>query len=406
MPSLKVALRKDVVNTDGKANIKIRISHHRAGDIKGKTRYICTPYYIEPRYLGDDGLIKTTYPGHVSLNGSLTLQLHEYNKKIAAMGPDVVYMDISTLVARLKATGAPGSSFSSYMKRRIEELRQESRHGYADSYRYTLWHLESYTRRDDIRFGEITAAFLKGFEAHLRHDLALRVNTVRIYLNNIRAVFYHAIDAEIIAGDISPFRKFKIAQEKTRPRPLDIKDLRKLISLRDKLTRQQLRAVDLFFLSFYLCGINFKDLLYLRPADLVKGRIEYSRFKTGRAYSVKVLPEAKKIIDRYPGERYLLNLMDTKEKISPGRMSEAAHDILSQENKLLKTIARVYKLPFRFSTYSARYSWATIAAGIGISRDIIAHALGHGIDTMTDIYIDFDLGKVDQANRKVINSIR
>jgi len=406
MPSLKVVLRKDVVNADGKANIKIRISHHRAGDPKGKTRYICTPYYIEPRYLGADGLIKTSYPGHVSLNGSLMLQLHGYNTTIAALGPDVIYMDINTIINRLRARATHGSSLTSYMKRRVEELRREGRHSYANTYVYTLGHLEAYTRRDDIRFSEITIAFLKDFEAHLRHDLKLRTNTIRIYLNNIRAVFYHAIDAEIIRGDISPFRKFKIAQEKTRPRPLDVKDLKKLISLRDKLTRQQLRAVDLFFLSFYLCGINLKDLLYLRPADLVKGRIGYNRFKTGRAYSIKVLPEAKKIIARYRGEKYLLNIMDAKEKISPGRMAEADHDILSQENKLLKAIAMKHRLPFRFSTYSARYSWATIASRLGISRDTIAHALGHGIDSMTDIYIDFDLKKVDQANRKVAAIIK
>lgn len=406
MPSLKVVLKKDVVNTDGKANIKIRVSHHRAGDLKGKVRYLSTPYYIEPRYLGADGLVKTTWPGHVSLNGSLMLQLHEYNTTIASLGPDVIYMDINTIINRLRANITPGSSFTSYMKRRVEELRKEGRHSYANTYVYTLGHLVTHTRRDDIRFSEITVAFLKDFEAHLRHDLSLRTNTIRIYLNNIRAVFYHAIDADIIRGDISPFRKFKIAQELTRPRPLDVKDLKRLIRLRDKLTRQQLRAVDLFFLSFYLCGINLKDLLYLRPADMVKGRIEYNRFKTGRAYSVKVLPEARKIIDRYRGEKYLLNMMDAKEKISPGRMAEAAHDILSQENKLLKTITRVHELPFRFSTYSARYSWATIASRLGISRDIIAHALGHGINSMTDIYIDFDLKKVDQANRKVAAAVR
>lgn len=405
MPSLKVVLRKDVVNADGKANIKIRISHHRAGDPKCKTRCIRTPYYIEPHYLGDDGLVKTSYPGHVSLNGSLMLQLHGYNNIIAGIGPDVIYMDINTIINRLTAYTTYGSSLTSYMKHRITELRKEGRHAYADSYFYTLGHLEVYTRREDIRFSEITVAFLKDFEAHLRHDLSLRTNTIRIYLNNIRAVFYHAIDREIIRGDLSPFRKYKIAQEKTRPRPLDVKELKKLLSLRNKLTRQQLRAVDLFFLSFYLCGMNFKDLLHLRPADLVKGRIEYNRFKTGRAYSVKVLPEAKKIIDRHRGEKYLLNIMDAKEKISPGRVAEATHDILSQENKLLKTITMIHNLPFRFSTYSARYSWATIASHIGISRDVIAHALGHGIDSMTDLYINFDLRKVDQANRKVIRCL-
>jgi integrase len=131
----------------------------------------------------------------------------------------------------------------------------------------------------------------------------------------------------------------------------------------------------------------------------------YKRFKTGRDYSIKILPRAKKIIDRYAGNKYLLSFMDLKEKVSPGRMEEAHHDVLSQVNKLLKKIKKDHKLSFHISTYDARYSWATIAAGIGISRDIIAHALGHGINTMTDLYIDFDQDKVDQANRRVIGTL-
>ena len=40
---------------------------------------------------------------------------------------------------------------------------------------------------------------------------------------------------------------------------------------------------------------------------------------------------------------------------------------------------------------------------LDIPRDTIAHALGHGTNTVTDIYIDFDQSKVDEANRKVID---
>ena len=57
----------------------------------------------------------------------------------------------------------------------------------------------------------------------------------------------------------------------------------------------------------------------------------------------------------------------------------------------------------KISTYWARHTWATIAASLDISRDVIAHGLGHGNNTVTDIYIDFDQSKVDDANRKVID---
>ena len=55
------------------------------------------------------------------------------------------------------------------------------------------------------------------------------------------------------------------------------------------------------------------------------------------------------------------------------------------------------------TTYWARHTWATIAASLDIPRDTIAHALGHGGNTVTDIYIDFDQKKVDDANRRVLD---
>ena len=55
------------------------------------------------------------------------------------------------------------------------------------------------------------------------------------------------------------------------------------------------------------------------------------------------------------------------------------------------------------SSYVARHSWATIAASLDIPKDVIAHALGHGGSSVTDIYIDFDQRKVDEANRRVLD---
>lgn len=46
---------------------------------------------------------------------------------------------------------------------------------------------------------------------------------------------------------------------------------------------------------------------------------------------------------------------------------------------------------------------STVAASLDIPRDTIAAALGHGGNTVTDIYIDFDQRKVDEANRQVLD---
>jgi integrase len=54
---------------------------------------------------------------------------------------------------------------------------------------------------------------------------------------------------------------------------------------------------------------------------------------------------------------------------------------------------------------SARHTWATIAASIGIPKDTITSALGHSNGSKTtEIYIKRDeQNRIDEANRKVID---
>ena len=60
------------------------------------------------------------------------------------------------------------------------------------------------------------------------------------------------------------------------------------------------------------------------------------------------------------------------------------------------------------STYWSRHTWATIAYEIGIPVDIIGQALGHSdkSHSVTFIYIKEDQGKVDEANRRVIDYVK
>ena len=73
-------------------------------------------------------------------------------------------------------------------------------------------------------------------------------------------------------------------------------------------------------------------------------------------------------------------------------------------DKYIKVIAKKIGIP-KISSYWARHTWATIASSIDIPKDTISAALGHGGNTVTDVYIRFDRRKVDEANRKVINYV-
>lgn len=262
-------------------------------------------------------------------------------------------------------------------------------------YQQTIVKIEEFT--PTVTIEDVDINWLQQFELYLIKQ-GIAINTVGIHLRNIRAVFNHCLDNEYISH--YPFRKFKIKKEKTPKRSLTIEQLR---ILKDYPCEKHLeRYRDIFMLSFYLIGINMIDILYAKK--IVNGRLEYRRAKTSRLYSIKVPPEAMKIINKYRGKEYLINIMDTYSDHK---------SFISQINKYLKRIGpveiigqggkkKVTPLFPELSTYWARHTWATIAASLDIPKETISHALGHGNDTVTDIYIDFDLSKVDEANEKVI----
>ncbi|MDE6080128.1 MAG: site-specific integrase [Duncaniella sp.] len=256
-------------------------------------------------------------------------------------------------------------------------------------YNSTLARLRAYLpkKADTLTFEEMDVAWLRGFDAFLAKTSPSR-NARNIHFRNIRAVFNDAITEELIT--CYPFRKFKISPERTRKRALTVEQLRELFSA--KVAPHEQRYLDCFKLIFMLCGINVVDLCRLRSLS-AEGRVEYSRAKTHRPYSIKVEPECAEILARYQGQSWLLSYLDT------------CANYRSFYSRFCKTL-RDFKVRFGLpglSSYWARHSWATIAASLDIPKETIAAALGHGGSTVTDIYIDFDRSKIDRANRRVLD---
>jgi integrase len=217
----------------------------------------------------------------------------------------------------------------------------------------------------------------------------MKINGKSVYLRNIRTVFNYLIDEDKINN--YPFRKFKIKSEETVHRALYIEQLKSLMSCPRK--EYQYKYRDIFLLMIYLIGINPKDLLNLTQDNIINERVVYRRAKTGKILSIKLEPEALHIINIYKGENHLL------------RFIEGNKDYLAFVRHMNKGLKNLNIIP-GLTSYWARHTWASIAFEIGIPKDIISLALGHSIGTkVTDIYIRYNLEKVDEANRKVIDYI-
>lgn len=287
--------------------------------------------------------------------------------------------------------------FKTFMSNKI-------RHKTIETYEQTLKKILKYNKKE-LTFQDIDLKWLREFETLLIKE-GLAVNTISIHMRNLRTIFNNAIDDELIPQNIYPFRKFNIKTEETFKRSLTIEQLRQL---RDYNCEQhQIKYRELFMLMFYLIGINSIDLFNNKKTDnIINGRINYRRSKTGRLYSIKIEPEAQIIIDKYKGSKYLI---DIAEKL------KNPNDYLKRLDKNLKQIGEVKIgkqgkktrdpiLP-NLSSYWARHTWATIAGELEIPKETIAAALGHEIGhKVTSIYIDFNRNKVDEANRKVIDYV-
>ncbi len=295
----------------------------------------------------------------------------------------------------------PDKLFLPFMDKVMNSRRAK---GYRQLFNYTIIKIREFDENHaSLTFDDITLKWLKDFDEWLSYEAGASKSSRNIHFRNIRTTINRAIDEELTTS--YPFRRFKIQTVETRKRSLTIHELRTIFSCEVEEYQEYYR--DIFKLIFMLIGINAADLFSLKKIT-PSGRIEYQRAKTGRLYSIKVEPEAMRIIEKYRGVNGLLNMSD--------RWNNCA-GFLKYTNIALKKIGKMERLPGRggrkkitplnpeLSTYWARHTWATIASELNIPKDVIAHALGHGSKTVTDVYIDFNQKKVDYANRKVLDYV-
>lgn len=281
--------------------------------------------------------------------------------------------------------------------KRVAAMKKESTRL---TYERTLKHIEAFIKTGHSNnFDEVSKSWLSAFDSYLSESNP-SPNARALHFRNLRAVFNYAIDEELTAN--YPFRRFKIKTVKTAKRNLTVEELREVFNY--GVEDWQVPYRDMFKLSFMLMGVNFADMLNLSKSDMRGGRIEFNRHKTSRLYSMKVEPEALELIQKYAGKEYLLSIMESR-KDYVQYIRQTNHALKCIGTKSVKGRAPQGDALFpEITTYWARHTWATIARSIGVSVDDIALALGHGDGhDLTHIYIEEDLRKVDEANRKVLD---
>lgn len=242
-----------------------------------------------------------------------------------------------------------------------------------------------------LQFADITPDWLQNFDRYLI-NYCPAVNSRSIHLRNVRTIFNFALNHQLTTAPY-PFRQYKIKSQPSNPTPLTLEQLRLLWSHHPH-TSAQAYALDIWRLVFALIGINLVDLANLQAIS--QGRINYTRQKTGRLYSIKVEDCAKRLIQAHRGRNTLVDILQHYKDV---------HVATSMLNRHLKDIASDLGLP-PITTYTARYTWATLALSIDTPIEVISQALGHSYGQAVTLgYIMPDRRKVDDANSKVLGLI-
>ena len=293
-------------------------------------------------------------------------------------------------------------SLFNFMESMIVTLKQRNQLRTAETYKAALNSFKKFRNNEDVMLDAITSDTMMLYESHLK-SRGNTPNTISFYMRILRAVYNNAVDNEVIENR-NPFRKVFTGAEKTIKRALNLPTIKKIKHPDLSLNSKTDFARDMFMMSFYLRGMSFIDMAYLRKTDLENGRVTYRRRKTGQRLTIEWTKEMQMILDKYPENptEYLLPII-TKDK---GNQRRHARNVNESINHHLKKVAEKVGVLSPLTMYCARHSWASAAKAKGIPLSVISEGMGHDSETTTQIYLaSLETSVVDKANSLILKSL-
>lgn len=272
----------------------------------------------------------------------------------------------------------------------------------ARNYATVLHRLQEFLQGADLPFPALSNDLMQRFETWLQHERGLRRNTTSSYFRILRTVWRAAVKA----GLDTPrplFTHVYMGIDTTTKRALTKRQLKALKRLDLTAHPHLALARDLFLLSFYLRGMPFVDMAFLKKSDLHHGFVHYCRRKTKKPLEVQWEREMQQVLDRYRhltfATPFLLPIILRADDTERQQYELA----MRRQNRNLKTIGRMINLPAPLTQYAARHSWASLAYVSHVPLSVISRGMGHSNELITQTYIKtLDTSAVDRANRRLI----
>lgn len=299
----------------------------------------------------------------------------------------------------------PYQSVFSFIQTQIAKKSQMKRIGTTKTYTDALCRFQEFRNYKDLSFESMTADLMERYEAWLINR-GLKRNSIAYYLRTLRTLYHKAVDARL-TDDHDIFRHVHTSYGKTVKRAVSINHIRAIECLELPEGSPLAFARDMFMFSFYMRGMSFVDMAFLRKRDLRYGVVTYCRKKTNQCLTIEWEKPIQNIVDRYARQikdtPFMLPILMKEDGTEYKRYRQVEQNV----NRNLKKIGDTIGLRIPLTTYVARHSWASIARNLDISIAVISEGMGHNSYRTTQTYLNsIDTSTINMANKKIIKSVR
>ncbi len=306
------------------------------------------------------------------------------------------------IIRRYKESASDKTTVFEYIRRQSERMKKLGRVRTGETYQQTLNSFMRFRNGVDLYFDMLDADVVEQYECYMRVNNLSR-NTTSFYMRILRCIYNRAVE-EGLTQQTDPFKRVYTGVDKTAKRAITLKEIKRIKEL-DLSNHSDLDyARDMFLFSFYLRGISFIDLAYLRKKDLANGYITYIRKKTGQQLTIRWERSMQEIVDKYPENptQYLLPIITRQN----GTERKQYLNKILFVNRKLKQIANLAKISTPLTMYVSRHSWASIAKSKNVPLSVISVGMGHDNEETTRIYLAaIQTNQIDDANRRILKEL-
>lgn len=177
----------------------------------------------------------------------------------------------------------PCKTVFTFLEEQVERQERMQKHGTANTYISAYQRFKEYRQNKDLVFDELTPNMIEEYEAWLANRNQ-KPNTIRFYLRTLNTLFCKAANNGMLSEERKLFSHVRLSYVITTKRALSEADILALQNLKLEAGTTLAFARNKFMFSFYMRGMPFVDIAYLKKSNLKNGILTYRRKKTNQPH--------------------------------------------------------------------------------------------------------------------------